>query len=708
MWARQSYRFGPLDFEANAKEGVGVPWPVTYDEIAPWYDKAEIFAGISGSVEGLYQLPDGKYLPPHDLNCVEVDFKKRLDEKLGRKLIIGRCANLTAPLTHNESPQRGTCQARNMCIRGCPFGGYFSSVSATLPSAERTGNMTLLADQIVYELIYDNDKGKATGVRVLDAETGKQTDYFAKIVFLCASALGSAYIMLNSTSSRFPNGFGNDSGELGHNIMDHNKPGSSNAQRRGLSRRGLHRPPAERLLHPALSQRRQGQARLSTRLRLPGPRRARGLRPLQRQRARSARSSRRHSQEPGPWNIGMTAFGEILPNHDNHARLDRDKKDKHGLPLLVVNAVVRENERKMEEDMKNDAAEMLEAAGFKNVKVKQRLLQRRQQHPRERHGAHGRRSEEVGAQQVQPGPRLQERVRHRRFVHAVVRLPESFAHLHGVHGARGRPRGRRTQEGQPMTRRLTKHPEMLQRRELLQARGVDVGRRRLRARGARDPAGLLGERGGAAARARAARSSSTAAQHRHRGRDRRDHDSEDRRPAARRMPACRPSSTRCWPTCIRRMRRSASPPGSTSSTADGQRRTSRSSSRTPRERAAFVKQSLEAALAGERNPKPFILMARELTLLGFFTSQSGHHGKYGVRCGPDGVPRLRAAVADEEARLLGIDAAGGAAMTVDRRIIDLYNEYVHTALPRREFLTRLASHRRRHGRRHGGAAVHRA
>ena len=233
MWARQSYRFSPMDFEANGKEGVGVPWPVTYDEIAPWYDKAEIFAGISGSVEGLPQLPDGKFLPPFDLNCVEVDFKKRLDEKLGRKLIIGRCANLTAPLTHNESPQRGTCQSRNMCIRGCPFGGYFSSVSATLPSAERTGNMTLMANQIVYELIYDDDKGKATGVRVLDAETGKQTDYFAKIVFLCASALGSAYIMLNSTSSRFPNGFGNDSGELGCNIMDHNKPGGSNASVEG-------------------------------------------------------------------------------------------------------------------------------------------------------------------------------------------------------------------------------------------------------------------------------------------------------------------------------------------------------------------------------------------------------------------------------------------------------------------------------------------
>jgi choline dehydrogenase-like flavoprotein len=369
MWARQSYRFGPLDFEANAKEGVGIPWPVTYDEIAPWYDKAEIFAGISGSVEGLYQLPDGKFLPPHDLNCVEVDFKKRLDEKLGRKLIIGRCANLTAPLTHNESPQRGTCQARNMCIRGCPFGGYFSSVSATLPSAERTGNMTLLANQIVYELIYDNDKGKATGVRVLDAETGKQTDYFAKIVFLCASALGSAYIMLNSTSSRFPNGFGNDSGELGHNIMDHNKPGNSNASVEGY-------------LDVAYTGRRPNGFYIP-RYRNVGKDKRDYLRGFGYQ-GRAARSNynrfndtplmgaelKKAALEPGPWTIGMTAFGEILPNHDNHAWLDRDKKDKHGLPLLVVNAVVRENERKMEQDMKNDAAEMLEAAGYKDVTVK--------------------------------------------------------------------------------------------------------------------------------------------------------------------------------------------------------------------------------------------------------------------------------------------------------------------------------------------------
>jgi choline dehydrogenase-like flavoprotein len=369
MWARQSYRLSPMDFEANARDGIAIPWPVRYEEIAPWYDKVETFAGISGSVEGLPQLPDGKYLPPFDLNCVETEFQQRIAGKLGRKLIIGRCANLTAPLTHDESPQRGTCQSRNLCIRGCPYGGYFSSVSATLPSAERTGNMTLMPDQIAYEVIYDGAKGKATGVRVLDANTGKQTDYFAKVIFLCASALGSAYILLNSLSSRFPNGLGNDSGELGHNIMDHNKPGNSSAQVEGH-------------LDVAYTGRRPNGFYIP-RYRNVGKDRRDYLRGFGYQ-GRASRSNysrfndtplfgeelKKAAQQPGPWTIGMTAFGEILPYHENRMWLDRSKKDRHGLPMLAVDAVVRENEIKMQEDMRNDAAEMLEAAGYKNVTVR--------------------------------------------------------------------------------------------------------------------------------------------------------------------------------------------------------------------------------------------------------------------------------------------------------------------------------------------------
>jgi choline dehydrogenase-like flavoprotein len=369
MWARQSYRLSPMDFESNAKEGVAIPWPVSYEEIAPWYDKVETFAGISGSVESMPQLPDGKFLPPHDLNCVEVEFRQRIQEKLGRKLIIGRVANLTAPLTHNESPQRGTCQARNLCIRGCPFGAYFSSLSATLPSAERTGNLTLKSDQIVYEVIYDNDQGRATGVRAVDANTGKQTDYLAKVVFLNASALGSAYILLNSVSSRFPNGLGNDSGELGHNIMDHNKPGNSSAHVEGhldvayTGRRpnGFYIPRYRNVGKDKRDYLRgfgyQGRATRSNYNRFNDT-------PLIGEELKQA------ALEPGPWTVGMTAFGEILPYHENRMWLDREKKDKHGLPLLNIDAVVRDNERRMEKDMRDDAAEMLEASGYRNVTVR--------------------------------------------------------------------------------------------------------------------------------------------------------------------------------------------------------------------------------------------------------------------------------------------------------------------------------------------------
>jgi choline dehydrogenase-like flavoprotein len=366
MWARQSYRLSDLDLEANAKDGHGVDWPVRYAELAPWYDKVETFAGISGTVEGIAHLPDGKFLPPFELNCAEQDLKNKLAERMGRKLIIGRCANLSAPLTHNESPQRGTCQRRNMCIRGCPFGAYFSSNSATLPAAERTGNMTLLPNKIVYELIHDNVKGRATGVRVLDAETGVQTEYFAKIIFLCASAMGSAFILMNSVSSRFPNGFGNDSGELGHNIMDHHLGAGANAEVPGfLDMNDTGRRPTGYYI---------------PRYRNIGKDKRDYLRGFGYQGRGNREVFDRFNQsdligaelkqavmEPGAWRIGMGGFGEILPDHRNHVKINRDLKDKWGLPTLTFDAILRENEIKMRKDMENDAAEMLEAAGYKDI-----------------------------------------------------------------------------------------------------------------------------------------------------------------------------------------------------------------------------------------------------------------------------------------------------------------------------------------------------
>ncbi|HRG10984.1 MAG TPA: GMC family oxidoreductase N-terminal domain-containing protein, partial [Cyclobacteriaceae bacterium] len=214
-------RWGDFDFEANLREGISIDWPVRYKEIAPWYDYVETFAGISGQAEGLDFLPDSKFLPPMELNCVEKELKQSMKDKFGRLLTIGRVAHITSPLSHNNSAQRGQCQYRNLCSRGCPYGAYFSSNSSTLPAAAKTGNMTLRPNSIAYELIYDEAKGKATGVKVLDAETGEQLEFKAKVIFLCASTMGSTYIMMNSISNRFPNGFGNDSDELGRNIMDH-------------------------------------------------------------------------------------------------------------------------------------------------------------------------------------------------------------------------------------------------------------------------------------------------------------------------------------------------------------------------------------------------------------------------------------------------------------------------------------------------------
>jgi choline dehydrogenase-like flavoprotein len=367
MWGRQSYRWSQMDFEANAKEGVGVDWPIRYDDVAPWYDYVERFIGVSGTAENLPQLPDGQFLPGMDLNCVEIELKSRIKDKFGRTLTIGRTAHMTAPLSHNESPQRSTCQYRNMCIRGCPFGAYFSSNSSTLPAAERTGNMTLRPNSIVYEIIYDEKKQRASGVRVLDAETGATMDFFAKVVFLCASTFGTAHIMMNSVSSRFPNGFGNDSGELGCNIMDHHLDAGATGRYEGFDdmyysgRRpnGFYIPRYRNIGNDKRDYLRgfgyQGGASRGTWTALIDD-------------AVIGAELKQQAQTPGPWYANMGGFGEMLPNHDNRVTLDRTRKDKFGLPILAFDAVLRDNELRMRKDMANDAAEMLEAAGCKDVK----------------------------------------------------------------------------------------------------------------------------------------------------------------------------------------------------------------------------------------------------------------------------------------------------------------------------------------------------
>jgi len=365
MWGRQSYRWSPMDFEANAKDGIAVDWPIRYEDLAPWYDHVEQFIGVSGQNEGSAQLPDGKFLPPMEMNCVEKHFKQQVTDKMGRLVTIGRVAHLTAPLAH--SPQRGTCQYRNMCIRGCPFGAYFSSQSSTLPAAEKTGNMTLRPNSIVTEIIYDEKKGRATGVKVLDAETRQQTDFFAKVIFLNASTFGSTYIMMNSISSRFPNGFGNDSGELGCNIMDHQLEIGARAMVDGFDDKyytgrrpnGIYIPRYRNVGKDKRDYLRgfgyQGGASRGgwTGLMLD---------------TKLGEELKESAAEPGPWYMGLGGFGEILPYHENRVTMDTSKKDKYGMPVLSFDAVLRQNELAMRKDMANDAAEMLEAAGYRNVR----------------------------------------------------------------------------------------------------------------------------------------------------------------------------------------------------------------------------------------------------------------------------------------------------------------------------------------------------
>ncbi len=364
MWGRQSYRLIPMDFESNAKDGHGVDWPVRYEEIAPWYDYVETYAGISGQAENYPYLPDGKFLPPMDLNCAELELKKAVKDKFGRLLTIGRVAHATAQLPH--TPWRGTCQFRNLCIRGCPFGGYFSSNACTIPAAEKTNNMTLRPNSVVYELIYDEKKGKATGVKVLDSESGEQTEFYAKVIFLCASTFGSAYIMLNSISKRFPNGFGNDSGELGCNVMDHHLGVGAGGSLDGFEDKYYygHRPNGFYI----------------PRYRNVGKDKRDYLRGFGYQGGASREGWSRAVAElsigadlkqlvttPGKWGIGMGGFGEFLPVHSNRITINKNKKDKHGLSVIDFDVEYKENEYKMRKDMASDAAEMLEAAGAKNV-----------------------------------------------------------------------------------------------------------------------------------------------------------------------------------------------------------------------------------------------------------------------------------------------------------------------------------------------------
>jgi choline dehydrogenase-like flavoprotein len=362
MWGRQCYRWSDLDFEANARDGHGVDWPIRYKDIESWYSYVEKFVGISGRKEGLAHLPDGEFLPPFDFNCVEAHFKTQLENAYqDRIMTIGRVANLTVP--HNG---RGQCQRRNLCYRGCPYGAYFSSQSATLPAAAKTGNMTFQADAVVTHLVYDKKANRVSGVRVIDANTGAETEYTAKVVFLCASTLNSTWLLLHSATDGFPDGLANSSGALGKYLMDHQYQAGAYATVEGFDDKyyfggrpnGIYLPRFRNVTeqHPDFIRGYGYQG---------GASRAGSMRGVSE--PGIGVEFKESLMDPGPWEMRLHGFGEVLPYADNQVKLNPEVKDVHGLPTLDIHCLHRENEKIMRRDFIDQAKEMLEAAGGKNV-----------------------------------------------------------------------------------------------------------------------------------------------------------------------------------------------------------------------------------------------------------------------------------------------------------------------------------------------------
>jgi choline dehydrogenase-like flavoprotein len=365
IWGRQCYRLSDLDFTANLRDGHGVDWPLRYKDLAPWYDYVENFAGISGKAEGLAHLPDGQFLPAMEMNCLEAYFSEQIRAHYSDRIVtIGRVANLTRPL-HD----RGPCQFRNLCDRGCPFGGYFSSNAATIPAAEATGNLTLLPDSIATEVLYDEQKQRASGVRVLNQHSKAVTEYYGKIIFLNASTIATAALLLQSVSRRFPDGMGNSSGQVGHNLMDHFVGPGAVGQFDGLQdqyysgRRptGVYIPRYRNLNQETLRKdyvRGFGCQAAGERMGWDG---------LMDATPGFGKEYKDRLLKPGPWTMWIGAWGETLPYFENRVMLDKEKKDPWGLPLVRIHAQFQDNEKAMMADAQQSIAEMLEYAGFKQI-----------------------------------------------------------------------------------------------------------------------------------------------------------------------------------------------------------------------------------------------------------------------------------------------------------------------------------------------------
>ncbi|MHA7858517.1 MAG: GMC oxidoreductase [Henriciella sp.] len=363
MWGRQSYRMSEIDFEANKKDGHGVDWPVRYADLKPWYDYVERFAGISGSMEGLDILPDGVFQPPHDLTCGEEVFRDAVESTFpGRRVIPGRVANLTEPTQEQMELGRGKCMARDHCFQGCSFGAYFSSNSATLPAARRTGNFTLIPDRAVHKVIVDEATGRATGVETVDVKTGEKSVVTARVVFLNAGTIPSTMILLNSATEAASNGLANSSGQLGRNMMDHHSgargsaiiPGNLDKHTFGRRPNGFYIPrfrnhteEGEGFVRGYGYQGRVYRDRWWTSMGKKGV----------------GEAFKAEARTPGPWRMGMIAFGEVLPNEKNHVRLHQSKTDQWGFPVPVLDVAWGENERNMVRQAVRDTRAMLEAAG---------------------------------------------------------------------------------------------------------------------------------------------------------------------------------------------------------------------------------------------------------------------------------------------------------------------------------------------------------
>ena len=368
LWARQTQRWSKFDFMGPGRDGFAVEWPITYEELAPWYSHVELFAGISGNRDGLETLPDGEFLPPWELNCVEKEIQQKINSSYAnRYAIVGRCAHLTKPQPIHIQQGRNQCQARNLCERGCPFGGYFSSNSTTLPWAAKTGNLSLLTHAVAHSVIYDDQKNKATGVRIVDAHTKQIRDYYAKIIFVNAACLNTNLVLLNSTSRRFPHGLGNDHDILGRYVCFHNYRGTVSASFDGPNDRYYYgRRPTQAMMPNFRNVYKQETDFLRGYMVHYSAGRGNGSVPENQEQFGAAFKDA--ITEAGPWYVSAMMQGETIPKADNHLRLSPDQKDPWGIPQLVTSVGYDDNDERLLKDYLNQTAEMLEKAGCKDIR----------------------------------------------------------------------------------------------------------------------------------------------------------------------------------------------------------------------------------------------------------------------------------------------------------------------------------------------------